>query len=145
MLGISRRSPHIEEAWQLAKELYLSAPAAQRLYETNGIISPAKTLWSQSFYDRPEPYFSNQAVGRMYIDMAPDVPARTSSPHNKFAKHCFRDAVVALRQYARSEQVFEPEQLYDEAKRQLDRAQEDLGKQIHRNVFLSDGLQGDEP
>lgn len=138
MLGISRRSARTETAWEIAKQLYLSEKAAKRLYQTNGIISPLKRLWSQSFYDEPNSYFCGQSVGRLYIEQAPSIPRRTSSPHNKFAKECVRNVIGSLKQYAMRKKLYEPEQLYEEARRQLSKAQKAIEQRIRRNVFMKE-------
>jgi arabinosaccharide transport system substrate-binding protein len=135
MLGISRRSRSIDAAWEFAKEIYLSDASARRLFETNGIISPFKRLWSEDFYDAPNAYFSGQPIGRLYIDYAPGIPRRTSSPHNKFAKECFRSAISGVKEFAQRNKVYAPHELADEARRQLGLAQEAVVQRIERNVF----------
>ncbi len=138
MLGIARMSENTDLAWQLAKELYLSEAAAQRLYETNGIISPMKKLWPQPFYDAPDPYFSGQSPGRMYIELAPDVPPRTSSAFNKLAKEEVRTALVNLKRFADRQKIYEVEKLLPEARSQLRRAGDSIRRMIDRNAFLRD-------
>jgi len=141
MLGISKRSSSVDQAWDLAQELYLSKSAARQLYATNGIISPVKRFWNEPFYSEPDSYFCNQRIGNMYISMAPHVPIRTSSPHNKLAKVCVRNAISALRRYAEENRRYEPEELYDEARRQLQRAEDIVQRQIDRNTFLQERQQ----
>ena len=139
MLGVAKTTPHFEDAWAFGKELYLDANVAQRLYETTGIISPVKDMWDRPFYDEPVPYFSDQPIGRLYVEHAPDVPRRTSSPFNMFAKQCVRDALVGLRHYAEAHQAFTPDALLDEAHRQLELAEVQVTRQLQRNVFLAEG------
>ena len=139
MLGIARTTPHFEDAWAFAKELYLAEDVARRLYETTGIISPVKDLWDKPFYDEPVAYFSGQRIGRLYVTHAPEVPCRTSSPFNMFAKQCVRDALVGLRHFAEEKQCFEPAALLTEARRQLSMAQDQVERQLQRNVFLAEG------
>ena len=136
MLGIARDTPEPDAAWELAQHLYLSEELAQQLYESNGIISPIRRLWEESFYDEPDPYFGGQAPGRMYIELAPSVPPRTSSPFNQIAKERVRDALTRLRQFAEQEQLYTVEELLPEARRQLEAAHEDIQGRVDRNVFL---------
>jgi arabinosaccharide transport system substrate-binding protein len=141
MLGIARSTQDPEAAWELAKHLYLSEDLARQLYESNGIISPIRRLWTRDFYDVPDEFFQGQAPGRMYIDLAPSVPRRTSSPFNQIAKERVRDALTRLRQYAEEEELFTVEELLPEARRQLGSAHEDIQLRVDRNVFLKEGVE----
>ena len=87
----------------------------------------------------PDPFFGGQAPGRMYIDLAPSVPRRTSSPFNQIAKERVRDALTRLRQYAAEERLFTVDELLPEARRQLDSAHGDMQRRVDRNVFLKEG------
>ena len=136
MLGIARSTREPDAAWELAKHLYLSEDLAQQLYESNGIISPIRRLWTRDFYDVPDPFFKGQAPGRMYINLAPSVPRRTSSPFNQIAKERVRDALTRLREFAEEEGVFTIEELLPEAQRQLESAHEDIQRRVDRNLFL---------
>ena len=136
MLGITKASRTPDAAWAFAKQLYLSPATAKRLYDIAGIISPIKANWSQPFYDEPDPYFCGQAIGRMYIQLAPDVPLRPSSPYYGVAQQLLNLAVIQLCRYADDHRLYEPKALEPEAQRLLDEAQRQLQAQMDRNVFL---------
>jgi|UniRef100_UPI0040499B6D arabinosaccharide transport system substrate-binding protein len=136
MIGIAKTSHHIDESWALIKHLYLSPKLAEHMYRTTTIISPVKTLWNQPFYDEPDPFFSGQPTGRMYIDQAPDVPSRPSSPYNEAAGQKIVSAMIALRAYADSNKIYDEPTLKIEAQRLLDQEQQSLVRLISRNVFL---------
>jgi arabinosaccharide transport system substrate-binding protein len=139
MLGISKTTKDVDEAWRFAHALYLNDSVARRLYETDDIISPVKRLWKSHFYDEPDPYFSGQPTGRLYINLAPSVPRRTSSPYNSTAKQRVQNAIIALRSYAISHGEFAPEELLGEAHAQLHLAQLDMQRELERNVFRKPG------
>lgn len=136
MLGVSRTTAHPDDAWEFAKRLYMSRDVVERLYRSTGIITAIKELWPCDFYDEPSAFFSGQAPGRLYIEQAPNVPRRTSSPFNMLAKSFVRDAMVELRRYADEHACYEPELLVDEAKRVLTHAEDQVRRQMRRNVFL---------
>ncbi len=136
MLGIARRSSDPEAAWRFAQQLYLDANLAEKLYREAGIITPATDLWNQPVYDEPDPYFGGQPVGRAYINAAPGVPLRTSSPYNMLAKARVQDAVYDLRSYAIAHDEFDPAVLAAEAQHLLEYAESAVQRQIQRNVFL---------
>ena len=136
MLGITKASQNFEAAWAYAKQLYLSPDTARRLYEVARIITPIKSNWSQPCYDEPDPYFCNQAIGREYIKLAPDVPLGPSSPFYGNAQQALNIAMIDLSRYAEDHAVSDPDALMAESQRLLERAQEQVLAQMQRNVFL---------
>lgn len=136
MLGIAKRSTDAETAWRFAQQLYLDADLAVKLYREAGIITPVRDVWENPVFDAPDPYFGGQAVGRAYINAAPDVPLRTSSPYNMLAKARVQDAVYTLHQYALAHDEYDPARLEGEARRLLEHAEGEVRRQIKRNVFL---------
>ena len=138
MLGIPRRTKDVDAAWRAAKALYLSRDVAHALYESNNIISPSKAMWSDPMYDVPSAFFCGQAPGRMYIDQAPHVPPRSSSPFQKVAKDRVQEAVASLRTYAIANKVYDAAALRPEAKRLLVLAAADVRERMARNVFVNE-------
>lgn len=136
MIGISRRSRHIDLDWEFAKYLYLSPKLAEYMYRETGIVSPVKALWSKPFYDQPDPYFSGQPAGRLFINQAPDVPLRTSSPYNDAATAWLTSVMIDLRAYAERTHTYDAAGLQPEAQRLLDEAQQRVVRLIERNQFL---------
>jgi arabinosaccharide transport system substrate-binding protein len=135
MLGIAKRSGNIEDIWRFAKQLYLSKESAERLYRQTGIISPVKTFWNESFYAEPDPYYSGQAIGRLYIEQAPHIPRRPSSPFSRTAEDGVVEAIIRLKEYAIANNSFDPERLEPEALRLLEQMQAEIIRQISHNPF----------
>ncbi len=138
MLGFSRHTEHFETVWQFAKELYLSPVLAEQMFRDTNIITPATELWSSPIFDQPDPFFSGQPSGRLYIEQAPHVPPRPSSPYFTSGFERFITVLGALRTYADRHQIYEEAALRNEAQRLLDIAQRDFERFISRNVFLSE-------
>jgi arabinosaccharide transport system substrate-binding protein len=136
MLGIPKSSKNFDDAWKFAKHLYLSPDLAKQLWKSVNIVSPNKNNWNQPYYYEPDPYFANQVTGKLFIEQAPNVPLRPSSPYHNLAKARMMDAVVAVRQFAVANQQYDPATLRAEAKRQLTLSEAQVRKQIERNVFL---------
>lgn len=139
MLGFSRDAGTFDELWPFAKHLYLSRTLARQLYTQGDIITPVKSLWDDPVFDEPDPYFGGQRKGRMYIELAPSVPLRTSSPYNRFAQLRMQGALIALGQYARDTGTFEVPSLVPQAKRLLLDSQAAVQRELDRNVFLRQG------
>lgn len=138
MIGFNKKSPHIEEAWALAKYLYLNPDLAEHTFRETSIISPAKPMWKLPFYDEPDPFFSGQPLGRMFIEQAPDVPPRPSSPYNETAAQMLVSVAIALKSYADRNGIYDADALLPESQRLLDEAQASLQRLISRNVFLQE-------
>ena len=137
MIAIPKTTRDFDSAWAFAKELYLSPDLAQKLFESNHIISPAVDLWDEPYYAVKEPYFSDQQSGLMYIDQAPHVPFRTSSPFHQVAMQQIMDATSALKRYAEANDTYEVDALIPEAKRLLETAEERIEQEMSRNVFIA--------
>ena len=139
MLGISRASDRHDQAWELAKHLYLSSEAAVEMYRTGDIITPVMQHWDNPVYDLPDFYFSGQPKGRMYIDQAPNVPERNNSPFNRLAAREVEKAMVRVFDQARAENISHRGTLVRISRQHLSMAQERVRDLIRRNVFHPEG------
>ncbi len=137
MLGISRDAENHDQLWEFAKHLYLSPELSRELYTKGDIISPVKEFWSDPMYDKPDAYFSGQAPGRMYINLAGDVPPRYSSPFSVLAVERLRTVASRLATYAKAQGDATPESLLPEAKRLLIEAQDEVMEHARRNRFIT--------
>jgi arabinosaccharide transport system substrate-binding protein len=136
MLGITRTSAHFDTAWKFARELYLSRRLAEDLFRENHIISPVVAHWELPFYHQPTPFFGGQRSGTMFIEAAPSVPRRSSSPFNTMALQELCNVVRALQQEAKNQPVADPSGLEPRARELLASAESRIRRQIERNVFL---------
>jgi len=136
MMSINKRSPHIELCWEMTKELYMSVEVAESTWRTAGIVSPVKALWSEPFYHEPDPFFSGQSPGTLFIEQAPDVPRRPASPYSLLARARIGTAAMALREYADEHEIYDVERLKPEALRLLKHEETALKKLISRNRLL---------
>lgn len=139
MIGIPKTAEDPEASWAFARDLYLSPELARRLFETNGIITPVTEHWSDPIFDEPQAFFSGQATGRLYIEQAPNVPARPASPYYRSALLRLQDASVRVAEQARARGLSDPEDLIPLAREALGAAQEAIERQADRNVFLAGG------
>jgi arabinosaccharide transport system substrate-binding protein len=136
MLGITRTSANFATAWTFAKELYLSPDLAEQMFRDTSIITPVKALWASPIYDQPDPFFCGQPSGRLYIEQAPYVPPRPSSPYVQSGIERFTNTLSELRTYADRTRTYDEAPLRIEAQRLLDAAQHEFERFIDRNVFL---------
>jgi arabinosaccharide transport system substrate-binding protein len=137
MLGISRTAANHEALWEFAKHLYLSPVAARELYAKGDIVTPVRGLWGDAIFDQPDAYFCGQSKGRMYIDLAPHVPPRHSSPFGAIAADRIQSAAIAVAGFARRNPGATREVIQTEAARVLAIAQADVTANFRRNSFVS--------
>jgi ABC-type glycerol-3-phosphate transport system substrate-binding protein len=98
MVGITKRCPHPDLAWQLAMFFYQDKPQlAQRFRDTN-ILPPLRDAWDQPAFREPRPYWSDQPIGELYAHLAPQVPFQYTSPLIVTAKAKLSEALVACAQ-----------------------------------------------
>lgn len=137
MLGIPKTAQDPEKLWEIAKHLYLSRELAHELYTKSDIVTPVREFWSDDIYDQPDPFFMGQPKGRMYINLAPDVPDRFSSPFGAIALARTQGAVSQLCAYARDVKPQREEDLLPKAREFLAAAQRDAMRHVNRNVFFA--------
>jgi arabinosaccharide transport system substrate-binding protein len=138
MLGIPKTTRDFEAAWAFAKRLYLDRETHSKFFAQTTIIPPVKASWSDPIYSAPDPYFSGQISGQLFIEQAANVPARTSSPYNDQAVGRLSDVLSALVERVNREQISDPATLLPEARERLAEAQVRVKQLIERNVFLRD-------
>ena len=133
-LAITRACKKPDLAWKLAMALYYDpASVAARFPQTN-ILPPVKAAWAYPQFDTPSPFFSGQAIGRSFADLASDVPrdydnAFTSQASNKLVEAFANVAIYysangenGLREYTAGE---------------LRRCADQVRRLIGRNAFLA--------
>ncbi|MFT5374211.1 MAG: arabinosaccharide transport system substrate-binding protein [Candidatus Latescibacterota bacterium] len=132
MLGITRACPNPELAWKVAEHLYFNkAELAERFRATN-ILPPLKDAWEHPAFDEERPYWSGQKLGRVYADLADDVPPQYASPLIETAKSKMAGVISASAVYYREngDDGFEAF-----ARARLNAAAEEVRRYIRRNPY----------
>jgi arabinosaccharide transport system substrate-binding protein len=147
MLGIPRAGAaatggeaEFERLWTFAKHLYLSKELAKELWRSGSIITPVRKHWADPVYDEPQAYFSGQATGRLFIEQAPSIPARSSNPYNTIAMQRTQAALETLAKDLANNKGMTREAVRLRAAEVLGIAQRYVEGQIERNVFLSESV-----
>lgn len=132
MLGIPKNSKNIEIALELARHLYFNTEdLAERFKETN-IIPPVKDAWGHPAFDEPNPFWSNQSLGRLFVDLADDVPPQYASPFVIPAKAKLSEALSTCVSYYR----VNGDEGFDEfVRKRLKQAADDVRKLMARDPF----------
>jgi arabinosaccharide transport system substrate-binding protein len=136
MLGIAKTASNPEAAWEFAKHLYLDRETHAKFFSISTIIPPVRSSWDHPVFARPDPYFSNQPVGLIFIEQAEHVPVRASSPFIPLARSRTNEVLMALVDRVNREGITDPEVLVPDARRRLAKAQADVQANADRNVFI---------
>jgi arabinosaccharide transport system substrate-binding protein len=79
-LMITKATKNPELAWALAKFLYFDTAELGKRFQATNILPVLKDAWNLPEFDRPNPYWSNLPIGKMYVALAPETPPVYSSP-----------------------------------------------------------------
>lgn len=137
MLGIPRTAKEPEKLWAFAKHLYLSRELARELYTAGDIVTPVAELWDDPVFDEPSEFFMGQPKGRMYIQLAPQVPNRYSSPFGAIALARMQSAISRVCVLAQRTNATTVEELLPAAREALREAQADAMRHVARNTFFA--------
>ena len=132
MAGITRKCRDKELAWELVKKLYMDTEGLPQRFRDTNILPPFKHLWSNPVFYEKRDYWSGQAVGKAYIELAEEVPPQYGSPYLELAKDKLGVVVAACAAYYESngEQGFE-----SFVRDQLKQAAGYIRFQMKRNTF----------
>jgi arabinosaccharide transport system substrate-binding protein len=135
-LVITRRSKRHDLAWELTKFLYLNQRDLGERFKGTNIIPPLKDAWNLPEFNAPNEYFSGQAVGRLYANLAPDTPPVHSSPVINVARNKLNEAYTRVIEYYKAHGE---DGLMDAIHRELERAQGHVRRMAERNQNLQRG------
>jgi arabinosaccharide transport system substrate-binding protein len=129
MLGITKHCKNQDLAWELAKFFYTNEKDLAERFSLTNILPPLKAAWKQPIFNQPNPYWSDQKLGRLYADLAPEVPSQYTHPFINVAKSKFGEALTECVQYysQHGDEGFEPfirttlKAKADEVRRQIGR------------------------
>ncbi|MDX1933093.1 MAG: extracellular solute-binding protein [Capsulimonadales bacterium] len=132
MLGITRKCKDKDLAWKLAKFLYLNEKDLAGRFAGTNILPPVRAAWKEPAFDREYAYWSNQKLGRIYANFAPEVPAQYTHPFITLAKTKFGESLTACvqRYTANGENGFD-----EFVRRTLKSKADEVRRQIARNPF----------
>ena len=132
MLGITKACPNPELAWKVAVHMYFDKNQLGERFRDSNILPPLKEAWSHPAFDEPRDYWSGQKLGRIYADLAEDVPPQYASPLIEMAKSKMASVISVCAAYYRAngENGFE-----DFARSNLLAAGNEVRRYIDRNPF----------
>jgi arabinosaccharide transport system substrate-binding protein len=135
-LVITKHSKHPDLAWELARHLYLNASDYGPRFTSTGIIPPLKQAWELPELNAPNPFFSNQPIGKLYAELAPETPPVFSSPVANVGRSALTQVLAWALDYYRThgEVGFDAAVMLE-----LQRAETEVRKMAERNHVLQQG------
>ncbi|MBI1926983.1 extracellular solute-binding protein [Candidatus Poribacteria bacterium] len=96
MIGITRQCKNPDLAWEFLKFTYFDQQGLVNRYEKTRIIPPLKAAWDAPIFSEPDPYLGGQPLGKLFTQLALDIPPLYQNPYWSEAADLFNDAVFAV-------------------------------------------------
>jgi len=80
MIGIPRACKDPKAAWELLRFLCLGRTGLEARQAYSDIIPPVKELWNDPIYQKGDPFFGGQAIDKLFISLARQIPSRCMTP-----------------------------------------------------------------
>ena len=123
MIAIPRNCPDPSASWQLLRSLQLT-PQASKARLSHTLILPAnRAAWLDKEYDKPDPLFGGQPIGRLYTDLARQLPSQEVSPYGVLVSQALSSVLSSTEKQLKTTG---PEGLEDFCRQQLLLAQKQL-------------------
>lgn len=137
MMGITKSSKRQKDAWELLQFLYFSRDGIEAGRRYTDIVPPVKEFWNDEVYQRPDPFFrdekgSPQKIGRMYVQLAQQIPPRYVTPATTMAQTQLSFVMAAANRHLRQHGT---EGLEEVCRYWLRAAAEDLKGRIEHGKF----------
>lgn len=135
MMGITKRCKNQDLAWELAQYLYTNVKDLAGRFQDTNILPCVREAWKEPAFTEKRPYWSNQPLGQLYAELAPQVPAQYSSPYVNTAKAKLGEALTSCVQYYNSHgaEGFEPY-----VRSRLKQSADEVRRLIERNPYQRD-------
>lgn len=98
-LIIAKQTRHPDWAWDLATFLYFDPKEMGARFAGTNIIPVLMDAWNLPELDAPNPYYSNQPIGRLYADLAPSTPPRYLTAQSTIAEQKVQEAYNRSREH----------------------------------------------
>lgn len=135
-LAITKASKKQELAWELAKELYFKKDDQGKRFAASNIIPPLKDAWDLPEFKQKNDFYSNQPIGTLYANLAPETPPDYVTPYTELAQSKLNEAFINSADYF---EKYGNKGLRDYTLKELKRCADYVRKVMKRNAFLISG------
>jgi ABC-type glycerol-3-phosphate transport system substrate-binding protein len=95
MIGITQKCPRQDDAWALAKHLYLNPEELALRFRELNMLPALKDAWTHPAVTEPRPYWGGQRIGTLFAQLAEDMPLQYTGPYIDVAKNKMAEVVSA--------------------------------------------------
>lgn len=135
MFGLNRESKRLEDAWDFIKKLYFDRSVAREMWREIMVVSPVVEFWDDPVYDEPMAYYSNQKIGRLFVELASEVPERSSSVYYPAAVTELGNVLSRTVQLAKRSGIAERDGIRELVEKEMAVAQRNVSRILERNIF----------
>ncbi len=96
MIGITKQCKNPELAWKLIEFTYFNREGLANRFETTMIIPPIRSALDVPIFHEPDEYLGGQRIGKLFIDLVPDIPPRYQNPYWSEASDLLNDAIFKV-------------------------------------------------
>lgn len=82
MVAIPKNCRDPAASWELLRFLQLSPEALYARQYYSSILPTVTSAWDDKVWDRPDPLFGGQAIGRLYAQLARELPVQRTGPYS---------------------------------------------------------------
>jgi arabinosaccharide transport system substrate-binding protein len=134
-LAFTKEGQHFDLAWKLGMYLYYDKEQLGQRYADTNILPPLKEAWTLPQFDDPRPFYSGIKLGRVYAELASQVPEEQSNAYMTQALGKLSEAFANASLYY---QDHGEDGLRDYTKSELKNCADRIREQMDRNVFLKE-------
>lgn len=123
-LGISKQSANKEAAWAFIEYMLGNVETVNRIYRVADVFPSLKEAYADPMYDEPQPFFRNQATGKLFVELTEETKPVYFSSDFKIARE-----IATLEMYKAIKGYVTPE----EALRQMEQKMQEKTKRKLRS------------
>jgi ABC-type glycerol-3-phosphate transport system substrate-binding protein len=90
-LVIFKKSKQVEASWKFVEWVMTDIDANVERYLQGNCFTPFKPAWTDGRLARPEPFFGNQVLSQLFMEVAPKAPTPAQSPMNAMIVNFVRE------------------------------------------------------
>jgi len=136
MLSFFDDGNHFEESWKFMKSIFFTREMAREKFRRTGIITPVREFWDDPVFHEPDPFFSGQSRGKLFIEQAPHVPDRYTSPYMELAFNETLNVMLEVIAYAKSTNQYTHGALLPKVREGLKQVQRRVDTRMERNPYF---------
>jgi arabinosaccharide transport system substrate-binding protein len=134
-LAFPKGGKNFELALKLGKYLYYNPTDLGERFDKMYILPPIKSAWDEPQLKTPRPFWSNQPIGTMMAQLAPDVPGEFVSAYTSIINARLGEALYAASREFETRPDMSDDELLAVCKKEIASAGVRIRREINHNSF----------